>query len=170
MGVKRSASLSRRYPRRIEIPVLLVGAGCLLAAGITLPALETRTLFFWKDEYSIFMNVMQLGRDDRAVAASILALCSIIYPAAKLLTLIYFWVMPFPHTWRARLITLLRAFGRWSMVDVFAVTAIVLASLTIGPLEAEPKIGLFCYAAGIITLMFAGLLMERIAMKGGRRR
>jgi len=170
MGVRRSASLSRRYPKRVEIPLLLAAAGVLLAAGLTLPAIETRTLFFWRDEYSIYMNILSLGRDDRALAATILAVCSIVYPAAKLMTLIYFWIMPFPHTWRARVIAFLRGFSRWSMVDVFAVTAIVLASLTIGPLNAEPRIGLYCYAAGIFTLMAAAIFMERIAIKGVKRR
>jgi len=169
MAAKRSASLARRYPKRIDIPFLLITAAALLAVGITMPALETRTLFFWRDEYSIYMNILRLGREGKQAAATILAVCSIVYPAAKLLVLAYFWLMPFPHAWRFRVIRLLRLLGRWAMVDVFAITAIVLGSLAIGPLDATPRLGLYVYAAGILTLMLASLLMDGVASKGVRR-
>lgn len=158
--------MSRRYPRRIDIPLLLCLSGLLLGYGLTLPALETRTLLFWRDEYSILTNILELGRTDRQFAAAILAGCSIVYPASKLLVLIYFWLMPFPFRWRSRLIRFLHLLGRWSMVDVFTISAIVLASATIGPLEATPQIGLFCFAGGMIALMLVSLLMDRLARKG----
>lgn len=168
MPPKRSASLARRFPRRLDIPFLLVASGVLLGVGITLPALETRTLFFWRDEYSIYMNVMDLSREGRQIAATILAACAIIYPVSKLILLGLFWLFPFPYVWRSRFIRLLRLLGRWSMVDVFAITAIVLGSLTIGPLNASPKIGLFLYSGGIISLMLVSLLMDRLARHGSR--
>ncbi|HWB18835.1 MAG TPA: paraquat-inducible protein A, partial [Phycisphaerales bacterium] len=81
----------------------------------------------------------------------------------KLGLLAFFWLFPFPATWRWRSIRLIRLLGRWGMVDVFAITAILLASQTIGPLHATPRPGLFYYATGILTLMTTGLLMDRMA-------
>ena len=54
------------------------------------------------------------------------------------------------------------------MVDVVAVASIVVASLTIGPLEATPKLGLYLYACGVLCLMFTGLLMDRMARRRQR--
>lgn len=148
------------------MPLLLLLSGGLVLSGLLLPAFETRTLMLWRSEYSILLNVQQLSRDDKHAAATILALCSVVYPALKLTTLAFFWLFPFPYRWRLRVIALLRVLGRWAMVDVLTIVTVVLASLTIGPLEATPKIGLYLYAAGILCLMFVALQMERLARYG----
>lgn len=135
----------------------------LLAIGLMLPALETRTLIFWRSESSILRNIQQLSADGKETAAAVLTACSIIYPAAKLALLAFFWLFPFPSRWRWRSIQLIRLLGRWGMVDVIAMASIVLASLTIGPLEATPRIGLYVFAAGVLTLMLTGMLMDRMA-------
>ncbi len=165
-----SASLRRRYPHRVDVPLLLMASAVLLAIGLMTPALETRTLIFWHAEHSILSNIEQLADDGKETAAIILAACSIAYPAAKLLLLVFFWLFPFPAGWRLRSIQLIRLLGRFGLVDVVAVAAIVLASMTIGPLEATPKLGLYLYAGGVLCLMFTGLLMDRMARRGHRLR
>ncbi len=164
-GSRRFASLARRCPGRIDVPALLLAAAGLLTAGIVLPALETRTLFFWRDEYSVLMNVVELHREGKEVAAMILALCSIVYPASKLVALAFFWVAPFPQRSRFRLIRTLRLLGRWSMLDVFAMTAIVVGSFAIGPVNSTPRPGLYLYAGGILCLMLVTLLMDVLARR-----
>ena len=162
MPAKRSASLRRRYPRRIDVPVLIVVSTVLITVGLLTPAVETEVLF-WNDRYSILFNLAQMSREGNHVAATIIAACSVAYPAVKIGLLSFFWLFPFPATWRWRSIQLVRILGRWGMVDVFALTSIVLASATIGPVKATPKIGLFLYASGILCLMLTGLLMSRLA-------
>jgi len=158
----RSASLQRRHPNRVDIPFLLVLSTGLIGLGLMMPAVETQALF-WRNEYSILLNVRELSKEGKHVAATIIALCSVGYPAIKIGLLSFFWLFPFPAQWRLRSIQLIRALGRWGMVDVFTITSIVLASMTIGPLKATPKLGLFLYASGIMCLMFVGLLMSRLA-------
>lgn len=165
MAARRSASLLRRNPHRLDVPLLLFVTAALLTFGLTTPALETRTLILWRDEYSILHNIQQLYHDDKLTAACILAACSVVYPATKLALLWFFWLLPFPASWRMGSIRLIRLLGRWCMVDVLTITAIVLASLSIGPLKAEPKIGLYLYAAGVLCLMFVGLLIDRLARR-----
>jgi uncharacterized paraquat-inducible protein A len=166
MPASRNASLRRRFRKRLDIPVLLLASAGLISAGLLTPAVKTQALF-WRDEYSILLNVRELSDDGRLAAAAIIALCSVIYPAVKLSLLSFFWLFPFPATWRWRSIQLIRLLGRWGMVDVFAVMTIVLASMTIGPLKATPQLGLFLYTAGMLCLMLVGLLMDRMAR--GRR-
>src|SRR5262245_56637117 len=131
MAAPRSASLHRRFPKRFDIPMLLGGSAILIGLGVVTPAVKTQTLF-WKDEYSILLNVKQMSSDGRHAAAAIIAVCSVAYPAAKLGLLTFFWLCPFPAKWRWRSIQFIRLLGRWSMVDVFTIVSIVLASLTIG--------------------------------------
>jgi uncharacterized paraquat-inducible protein A len=165
MPAKRSASLRRRYPRRFDIPLLIVVSTVLIGAGLITPAVETE-LLFWNDKYSILFNLTQMSREGNHAAASIIAICSVAYPVLKIGLLSFFWLFPFPPTWRWRSIQLVRLLGRWGMVDVFALTSIVLASATIGPFKATPKIGLFLYASGILCLGLAGFLMARLARVG----
>src|SRR5262245_51421802 len=127
----RSASLQRRFPHRIDIPLLLLGSGVLMAWGLVTPAVETHALF-WRNEYSIILNLRQMSEDGRHAAAAIIALCSIVYPFSKLALLLFFWFLPFPARWRWRSIQFVRLLGRWSMVDVFTMTSIILGSMTIG--------------------------------------
>ena len=142
--------------------MLIVASTVLITVGLLTPAVETEVLF-WNDRYSILFNLAQMSREGNHVAATIIAACSVAYPAVKIGLLSFFWLFPFPATWRWRSIQLVRILGRWGMVDVFALTSIVLASATIGPVKATPKIGLFLYASGILCLMLTGLLMSRLA-------
>ncbi len=85
------------------------------------------------------------------------------YPLLKIFALFFLWFIPFPADWRRILLRLLRLLGRWSMLDVMAVTAIVLASRVIGPLAAKPLPGAFVYAVGICVLMIATVLMDLLS-------
>jgi uncharacterized paraquat-inducible protein A len=162
MAAPRSASLHRRFPNRLDIPMLLVASTALLGLGLITPAVETQALF-WRNEYSILLNLRQMSDEGRHVAAAIIAMCSVVYPATKLALLFFFWLFPFPAKWRWKSIQFIRVLGRWSMVDVFTIVAILLGSMTIGPLEATPRAGLFLYAAGMLCLMLVALLMDRMA-------
>ncbi len=56
--------------------------------------------------------------------------------------------------------------GRWSMLDVLTITVIVAGSRLVGPLEATPLPGVYVYAAAILVLMIATVLMDRLARQG----
>ena len=65
-----------------------------------------------------------------------------------------------------RSVRLLRLLGRWSMLDVMAVTAIVAGSRVIFLVSAKPLQGMYVYAAGIFVLSVATLAMDRLARHG----
>ncbi len=158
-------SLAERHPWRIDVPLLLFGSLVLLAFGLTMPAMEMRALFFWRDQFSIIRNIQNLYHDGKPEAAVLLAACSVAYPALKIAALFVLWLAPCPARWRRRVVRALRALGRWSMLDVFAVTAIVVGSGAIGPLEASPRPGIYVYAGAIFVLMLATVLMDRLARR-----
>ena len=160
-------SLAARYPWRLDVPLLLSASLVLLAQGLTMPAMEIRALIFWVDQYSILSNIQNLHHAGKESAAIALAVCSVVYPSVKILVLLFLWLSPFPASWRSRCVHLMRMLGRWSMVDVFAVTAIVAASRTVGLLlDARPLTGIYVYAASIVVLMIATVLLDRLASHG----
>ena len=94
----------------------------------------------------------------------ILTLCSVAYPLAKIVVLSALWLAPFPARGRRSIVRVMRLLGRWSLIDVIAVTMIVVGSRSIGFLvNARPLTGCYVYAASIITLMLATVLMDWLA-------
>ena len=159
-------SLATRHPWRLDLPLLLGLSLVLLAKGLTMPAMEIRAFFFWSDQSSILSNIQGLYEDGKRGPAILLLLCSVIYPALKILALFFLLVAPFPARWRSRLVRLLRMLGRWSMLDVLTITVIVAGSRLVGPLEATPLPGVYVYAAAILVLMIATVLMDRLTRHG----
>jgi paraquat-inducible protein A len=149
----------------LDVPALMSLAGVLIALGLTQPALETRTFIFWRNEYSLLGNVLELRRDGRTAQWIALATCSIVYPAGKLLLLVYFWLMPSPRAWRSRSIRILRLLGRWSMLDVITIAAVLVAGYAVGPIDARPRVGLYFFAGGILSMMWVTLTMDHLARK-----
>ena len=166
MTRRRVESLAARHPWRVDLPVLLVVSFVLLVQGLTMPAMEIRAFLFWRDQYSIVSNIQTLYEDKQRTAAMVLAGCSVAYPAIKIAALFFLWIVPFPAGWRSGFVRALRLLGRWSMLDVFAVTAIVVGSRAIGPLQAKPLPGVYVYAASIFVLMIVTVLMDRLARHG----
>ena len=158
--------LAAQHPWRLDIPLLLAISFVLVARGLTMPALEIRALIFWRDEYSILSNIEHFHRSGKPTAAVLLAVCSVGYPALKIVALYFLWLAPFSARWRRRLVRALRLLGRWSMLDVFAITALVVGSQTIALIDASPLPGLYVYAAGIFVLMIATVLMDTLARHG----
>ena len=161
--------LAARHPWRFDIPLLLSISLVLLARGLTMPAMEIRTLIFWVDQHSIISNIQNLYEHGKVPAAVALAFCSIAYPVLKVSALFFLWLAPFPTTWRRRLVHLLRLLGRWSMLDILVVTAIVAGSRTFGFLvDANPLPGIYVYGLSIRVLMIATKMMDRLAGHGRR--
>ena len=161
-------SLAARHPWRFDIPLLLCVSLVLIAQGLTRPAMQINALIFWHEEYSILSNIGRMYHEGRRGPALMLAACSVAYPALKIATLLVLWAVPFPARWRRRIVRALRLLGRWSMVDVMAVVAIVSVSRTVAFLDARPLPGLYIYAAGILVLMIAAVMMDRLARHGRR--
>ena len=159
-------SLASRHPWRLDVPLLLCASLVLLAQGLTMPALQITAFIFWRSEFSILENIQRLYEGDRQPAAVALAACSVGYPVAKITVLFVMWLMPAPARWRRGCVHLLRLLGRWALVDVLAITALVVGSRSIFLVEAKPLPGIYVYGAAIFVLMIATMLMDTLARHG----
>lgn len=159
-------SLASRHPWRLDVPLLLSVSLVLLAQGLTMPALQITAFIFWRSEFSILENIQRLYEGDRRPAALVLAACSVGYPAAKITLLFVLWLMPAPARWRRGCVRLLRLLGRWAMLDVLAITALVVGSRSVFLVDAKPLPGIYVYAAAIFILMIVTMLMDTLARHG----
>ena len=159
-------SLASRHPWRLDVPLLLSASLVLLAEGLTMPALQITAFIFWRSEYSIIENIQRLYEGNHRPAAIALAVCSVAYPVPKITLLFAMWLIPAPARWRRGVVRLLRLLGRWSMLDVLAITALVVGSRSIFMVDAQALTGIYVYAAAIFILMLATMLMDRLARNG----
>lgn len=142
---------------RNALPSLLVlVAALLLPLGLVLPILRLDRLWFLTEEPSLLAVVAGLHADGDLLLAVVVALASIVFPAAKLVALQLAAAgvsgPPVRH---------LHALGRWSMMDVVVVALVVFAAKTSGLAEAVTEPGLWAYAGSTVAAAVAALLLER---------
>ncbi|HUI05374.1 MAG TPA: paraquat-inducible protein A [Verrucomicrobiae bacterium] len=162
-----SNSLRGRYPRRFEVPLLILLSFGLLLMGLSRPLMKVEKMVFWKNEYSVLQGVRSLWEQSQYALATILFFFSIVFPVVKLTALALIWYMPLPEQKRQTGLHWLGLLGKWSMLDVFVV-AILIVLVKLGPLaKIEPQRGLYWFAAAILTSMITSMYVERLARKMG---
>ena len=67
-------SLLRTYPRRVEVPLLLILSLGLLVTGLILPVLTIKKLLIFKSTFSIFSGIAELFDDGHALLALVIIL------------------------------------------------------------------------------------------------
>jgi len=160
-----SNSLRGRYPRRFEVPALILLSFGLLLMGLTRPLMKVEKMVFWKNEYSVLRGVHGLWDQRQYALATILFFFSIVFPMVKLTALTLIWFVRLPEQKRQTALHWLGLLGKWSMLDVFVV-AILIVLVKLGPLaRIEPQRGLYWFAAAILMSMITSMYVERLAKK-----
>ena len=159
------ATLHRRKPRSIQRTAALVVAGYLLyVPANVLPVLTTVRL--GREEHNtILSGVVELARNDLWPLAVIVFVASIVLPLVKLFGLSWMLLATRRRSARylverTRLLRTIDRVGRWSNIDVFAVSVLV-AILQFGALTAvHAGNGLVAFAAVVIITMVATAVFD----------
>ncbi len=156
----------RRPGSRSVCAALLLTAAILYVPANLLPVMHTRTLF-GEDDDTILSGVIALLHAGSWPLALLVFFASIVVPLLKLVSL--GWLLlstlgaPAPAAPRSRLYRMVEFVGRWSMLDVFAVT--VLACLVQFRTLANVRVGTgalaFC-AVVVLTMLAAQTFDERL--------
>lgn len=155
-------SLSERYPRRVDIPLLILSSAVLLAFGLAMPVLTVRKI--WEvNTFSILAGIESLWQEKQRFLALVVFFFSVIFPIFKLCALAVLWVVELAEAQRNALIHGLLLLGKWSMLDVFIV-AVIIVSVKLGVLaSAKPEHGIYYFAASVMLSMIATSLLHRLA-------
>ena len=145
----------------LALTLLAIGA---LVPGLSLPVMHLRRGLSGH-EYSVLAGILNLAQGGNVLLALILVAFSVIFPVAKIGTLLALLFLPLNRARRTRVLRTLTVLGRWSMLDVFVI-AILVGAVRLGVLsEGQPRPGLYVFAAAILLSMLSTMTLEQLAAR-----
>jgi paraquat-inducible protein A len=154
------APLHARKPYSMSTTVALVASAAVLyIPANVLPVMHTHT-FFEDDDDTILSGVISLAHQGSWPIAVLVFFASIVIPILKLLALaeILFavWRKSAHHApQRSRMFRIVEFVGRWSMLDVFAVSLLVALVQIQSLATVEVRPGALAFAAVVVLTMLA---------------
>jgi paraquat-inducible protein A len=164
MTTDRKRSLREIHPKRVDILILILLAAACLAIGYYLPVLTVRKLWE-KNTFSILSGIISLWTEKYFFLSVIIFIFSVIFPIAKLVSLIVIWFVKLYDAQRKRLLYFMEFLGKWSMLDVF-VTAIIVVTVKLGVLaSAKAETGILFFGASILLAMLVTTLQNNLVRR-----
>ena len=148
----------------MAVPVILFAATVCFALGLVLPVAVFESLLVFTERPSLLEVISGLWKDGELAIAAVVALFSIVFPAAKLLVLHIAAHAPHRLHWVERVGVL----SKWSMADVLVVALAIFAAKTSGLADAAAQAGIWFYAAATLLSALAALTLTRRARRQGR--
>jgi paraquat-inducible protein A len=167
------ATLYERKPDAIKRTVALVIAGFLLYVPANVLPVLTTVRLGREDENTILSGVRELVQNHLWPLAIIVFTASIILPLLKLCGLTWMLLATYRRSGRSligrtRFYRMIDLVGRWSNIDVFAVSVLV-AALRFGVLtEVHAGDGLVAFAAVVVITMLATSVFDSRLMWDAR--
>lgn len=143
---------------RHALAILSLAATFCFALGITLPLVEVQRLYFLSDRPSLVDIVTELWAEGEILLSLVIALFSLLFPAAKLVAMQLAALgaeLPRGAAW-------LKLVSRWSMLDVLLVALVIFAAKTSGLATAIGLPGLWFFAASVLLTAAASAVAERL--------
>lgn len=160
----RNGSSQGLTTARMILPLLLLTALGLLAAGVTLPIVTVETLLLLSRPYSILDVTATLFEGGEWLIAGIVGFFSLLLPAVKLLLMIGLWArLQRGHRVPAGLLHALDAVARWSMLDVLAAAVIVFAVKSRALSDAHFEPGIYFFLGSIALTALSSVVLKRRA-------
>lgn len=163
---------------RLELPAAIsllrqrvlafsIAALTVYPLAVTLPVM-TLSRFGHTSSTSILGGVSILWQDRHWILAIVVAICSVVVPLGKLLSLLWLAAASQARAsaGRRRLLVVLDASGRWGMLDVLLVAGLVAAVKLGEVVRIEPGPGAIAFAACMVLAILATAAMGRIAAAG----
>jgi paraquat-inducible protein A len=161
--MRKNPSLMDLHRRRIDVPVLLLLASGLLAAGLSQPTLILTKVVFFTDTYSIWRGIVELWTHSHQVLGAMIFFFSIVFPIGKLAVLSVLWTAPIDRVWRQRWLAVLGSLGKWSMLDVFVVSTLIVLIKSKDIADAHAGPGIYLFAGAVVLSMIVTEIIEHMA-------
>lgn len=150
----------------IIIDLLLIASLIMLVIGITAPLMTLEKLYFFENQISLVSAVNQLFEKQEWILFTVIGLFSLCLPFIKIISLMA--ILHIPHQGNSFLDKLLRGiehFGKWSMLDVFVVS-LLLVSVKLGALaKVTVHYGVYVFAGSVILTMIVSFWIDQLAKK-----
>lgn len=157
MEKKLKQSLAKSYPRESKkFNFMLLSALILFVVGIFAPVLTFKKLFIFSNRVSIITGLFQLLSEGHPILFALILFFSILFPLLKLVVLFRVWNGKV-HDWQKheRLLHWIGQYGKWSMLDVF-VASLLIVTVRLGAIaDVKVHYGLYAFAASVLLTMLA---------------
>jgi len=135
-------------------------AALLLFAGWVLPIMTIERLFFLEERVSLIEGILELFREDHVFLGLLVGAFSIVFPALKIFIALFLWQSVDAERGNfSRILSWLERLGRWSMLDVFIVALLVIASQVSLISDVATHFGFYVFTAGVVLSL---LLVRRL--------
>jgi paraquat-inducible protein A len=155
----RPQRLLDQHRRRWDIPALALLALVLLAFGVQVPALTFVNLFA-NDTFSVLTGIQAFFESGNLLLGLLLLSFSVLFPAAKMITIGVLWFARIDGQRRAELVRWLELLGKWSLLDAFVI-AVLVGTVQLGILtKARAEPGIWLYLAAIVLSLIGTFLLR----------
>ncbi len=170
MAERRTAARCARGVDRL-VPVALLVALGLLAAGLWFPVMTVQSFFVFSSGFSILESIRALYDAQEYLLFAAVLLFSVLFPLFKLATcLVLWWLAEIDGAAFRRLAAAIDQLGRWSMLDVFLLAILLVTVRTASVGGASTNLGLYLFASAVVVSMLGvhwlGNVRRRMAGEG----
>ncbi|MGD2119510.1 MAG: paraquat-inducible protein A [Chromatiales bacterium] len=135
------------------VNVLILVALGLLAVGVFAPLMTLEKFYFFENQVSLYLALIDLFSRQEWLLFSIILLFSIVVPLVKCLFLFLVWNNNLRSSRRRRYLRWLAHYGKWSMLDVFIV-ALLLVTVKLDVIaNVQVHYGIYAFAASVFLTM-----------------
>ncbi|MBT4709966.1 MAG: hypothetical protein HOB82_00340 [Alphaproteobacteria bacterium] len=130
-------------------------AAPMLAAGLLMPAISVSRMAVFEQQYSLIQAVIAYWSEDQFALFGLVLVFTVLIPASKVLVGAWAWLAGRNRpAFARRMLRVLAAVSRWSMLDVFivALTVLVVDGRILDSADIHVGIVLFAAAAVASTL------------------
>ena len=159
----KNASASER--RLLQLGTVL--AAIMFVAGAYLPMMTLHKLLVFNQSFSVIAGVVELFVTGKYLLGMVIGAFSLLIPALKLVFLGWILVTDRQSEYQRKILKLMHAFGRWSMLDVMVV-AVLLVTVKLGAI-ASVSIhgGLYSFGGAVLLIMLITQSVEKRAVRQG---
>lgn len=162
-GILRQCAMpTESKAHNYAVPTLLIVAFVLFGAGIFFPFFQVKKLWLFNDAVSVVGGIITLFHEGEYFLFAVLSVFTLVFPCAKLGLLTITW-MERKHdlTRLRRLHSWVATLGKWSMLDVFIVAILIVATKTAAVAEIHIGFGLYLFTFSVITTQVASAWIDR---------
>jgi paraquat-inducible protein A len=159
----KGVALWRVHKSRIDVPLMLVFAAVSLYFGLSTPLIRVEKAIVLSNDYSVWSGVVGLWEERDWLLAGVVFFFSFVFPIAKLILLFGIWFTPVPQARRVSLLNGLETLGRWSMLDVFVVAILVVATKLEPLASIYPRPGVHWFLAAVLVSMVTTYRVRNLA-------
>ena len=153
--------LDERPRSRRLLGLLIAVSFTLNVTALFLPFIDVHVVLEGKDTYNLLHTVQLLWRSGLPALAVVVVAFSIVFPFAKLYVLARVRFLGEPKPGDGRLLNLVEAAGKWSMIDVFIVCFLLGLTSDQWLIEAKLRPGLLVFLFAILLSLFSSELLGR---------